>query len=154
MPLRAPVAILLGLLLCFAQSAARADGPASPELPRELQVIDRVVGQGKEVRPGVFVALHYTGYVYDPAAPEGKGRQFVSSRERGETWSYKYGVTRAIPGFEKGLRGMRAGGSRTIVVPAKLGYDGRKYPTPNDVPPKSALVFDVELIDVVPESAE
>ena len=154
MPLRAPVAILLGLLLCFAQSAARADGPASPELPRELQVIDRVVGQGKEVRPGVFVALHYTGYVYDAAAPEGKGRQFVSSRERGETWSYKYGVTRAIPGFEKGLRGMRAGGSRTIVVPAKLGYDGRKYPTPNDVPPKSALVFDVELIDVVPESAE
>jgi len=154
MPLRAPVAILLGLLLCFAQSAARADGHASPELPRELQVIDRVVGQGKEVRPGVFVALHYTGYVYDPAAPEGKGRQFVSSRERGETWSYKYGVTRAIPGFEKGLRGMRAGGSRTIVVPAKLGYDGRKYPTPNDVPPKSALVFDVELIDVVPESAE
>lgn len=154
MPLRAPLPILLGLLLCLAQPAARADEPASPELPRELQVTDHVVGEGKEVRAGAFVALHYTGYVYDPAAPERKGKQFVSSRERGETWSYKYGVTRAIPGFEKGLRGMRAGGSRTIVVPPKLGYDHRKYATPKDVPPGSALVFDVELIDVVPESAE
>lgn len=143
--------LLAALLLCWA-SAVRAD-QAPAAMPTELQVIDHMVGEGKEVRAGHFVALHYTGYLYDPQAVDHKGRAFIDSRERGETLTYKYGVTRAIPGFEKGLRGMRAGGKRTIIVPPKLGYDDRKYPTPKDVPPKSALVFDVELIDVVPEGA-
>ncbi|HZP85708.1 MAG TPA: FKBP-type peptidyl-prolyl cis-trans isomerase [Burkholderiales bacterium] len=125
----------------------------SADAPTQLEVIDRVIGTGKTIARGAFVVLQYSGYLFDPAAPDHKGYRFVSSRERGESLSYKYGLKRAIPGFEKGLQGMKVGGSRTIVVPAQLGYDDLKYPRPQDVPPKSALVFDVELIDVVPESA-
>jgi len=152
--MRALASSLFAALLFLACAAASAqEQEAAPAPPGQLETIDHVVGTGKEVRAGAFVALHYAGYVYDPAATERKGAKFVDSRERGEMLSYKYGVTRAIPGFERGLRGMKSGGKRTIVVPPRLGYDDRKYPTPKDVPPGSALVFDVELIDVVPESA-
>jgi FKBP-type peptidyl-prolyl cis-trans isomerase FkpA len=119
--------------------------------PTDVQVTDLKVGDGAEVRRGWFAIMHFTGWVYDEQAPEHKGRQFVDSRERGKPTTFVYGYQRALIGVEKGMLGMKVGGKRTIVVPQKLGYDDVKYPTPKDVPPKSALVFDVELLDVVPQ---
>jgi FKBP-type peptidyl-prolyl cis-trans isomerase len=48
---------------------------------------------------------------------------------------------------------MKVGGTRTIIVPWKLGYDDLKYQRPPDIPARSALVFEVELLDVVPQGA-
>ena len=81
--------------------------------------------------------------LYDPDTPDHKGRQFASSRSRGESLSFVYGLKRVLPGLEKGLAGMRVGGRRTLVVPPNLGYDGLKYPRPADVPAEATLVFDV-----------
>jgi FKBP-type peptidyl-prolyl cis-trans isomerase len=64
-----------------------------------------------------------------------------------------YGYERAIRGLERGMQGMRVGGKRTIVIPPKLGYQEPKHPYPLDVPKGSALVFEVELLDVVPQGA-
>jgi FKBP-type peptidyl-prolyl cis-trans isomerase FkpA len=141
------------LLVSLALSARAEDAPPAAQQPDQLQIIDHVVGTGAEVRLGAFVVAHYSGFVYDPSAPDHKGQRFVSSRERGESLSYVYGYKRAVPGFERGIKGMRVGGSRTIIVPARLGYDDLKYQRPADIPPKSALVFDVELLDVVPQGA-
>jgi FKBP-type peptidyl-prolyl cis-trans isomerase FkpA len=140
-------ALLVGLA-----SAAVADDAPVPE-PDRLEIIDHTVGTGAEVKIGAFVVAHYSGFLFDPAAPDHKGRRFVSSRERGESLTYVYGYKRAVPGFEKGIKGMRVGGSRTIIVPAKLGYDDLKYQRPEGIPAKAALVFDVELLDVVPQGA-
>ena len=140
----------LTLLLAFCFGCALAQDAA---LPDRLIVTDQEVGRGNEVRRGMFAVVHYTGWVYDPAAPDGKGKRYISSRERGEALSYVYGVGRAIRGFERGLQGMRVGGKRTIVIPPKLGYEEPKYPYPQDVPKGSALVFEVELLDVVPQGA-
>lgn len=151
--------LVLGAALATALAGApgaglRADqAPAEGTTPEKLEIIEHAVGQGAEVRVGAFVVAHYDGYVFDPAAPDRKGRRFVSSRERGATLTYVYGYKRAVPGFERGLRGMRVGGMRTIIVPPRLGYDDRKYPRPADVPPRAALVFDVELLEVVPQGA-
>jgi FKBP-type peptidyl-prolyl cis-trans isomerase FkpA len=121
--------------------------------PDKVQTIDHTLGTGMVVRAGAWVVLHYTGWVFDPTAPDGKGAKFDSSRERGESLSFLYGLKRAVPGLEKGLAGMRVGGQRTIFVPPKFGYDGIKYPRPKDVPAGATLVFEVELNDVVPQSA-
>jgi FKBP-type peptidyl-prolyl cis-trans isomerase len=53
-----------------------------------------------------------------------------------------------VAGLEAGMRGMKAGGQRSIVVPGNLGYDDFKYSKPRKVPLGSALVFEVELLDV------
>lgn len=121
--------------------------------PDQVQVIDQAIGQGLAVRGGAWAVVQYTGWVFDPGAPEGKGTKFASSRDRGESLSFLYGFKRVVPGLEKGMEGMRVGGKRTILVPPKFGFDGLKYPRPSDVPPRSTLVFEVELTDVVPQSA-
>jgi len=122
-------------------------------LPDQLVVTDQEVGQGAELRKGMFAVLHYTGWIYEPGAPDGKGKRYTSSRERGEPLSYVYGYERAIRGLERGMQGMRVGGKRTIVIPPKLGYQEPKHPYPLDVPKGSALVFEVELLNVVPQGA-
>jgi len=146
--------VLLALSALALGPAAAADSVleliASPD---RLQTIDQAVGTGPAVRRGAWVVMHYTGWIFDPAAPDGKGAKFDSSRDRGESLSFLYGYKRALPGLEKGLEGMRVGGRRTIFVPPKFGYDGIKYPLPKDVPPRATLVFEVELNDVVAQSA-
>ena len=141
--------VAVAAMLAF-QAAMAAD---TPPLPTQITMTDQQAGTGRDLRGGMFVVLHYKGWVYDPAAPDNKGVQFVDSHSHGEPLSYLYGYGRAVRGLELGMRGMKAGGRRMIVVPPKLGYDGFKYPNPPEVPPGSALVFEVELIDVVPQGA-
>src|SRR4029078_1244043 len=115
-------------------------------VPDRITTTDQVVGDGLALRRGLFAVLHYTGCIYDASAPDGKGKRFISSRERGEPLSYVYGYERAIRGLERGMQGMRVGGKRTILIPPKLGYQEPKHPYPLDVPKGSALVFEVELL--------
>lgn len=149
---RIAITATLIALLCATPAFAQ-DAAATNAAPTQVQVLNDVPGTGKPIVRGAYVVLHYSGFVYATAAPDHKGVRFADSRERGETLSYKYGLKRAIPGLEKGMQGMQVGGKRTIIVPARLAYDGLKYPWPKDVPENSAVVFDVELLDMVPESA-
>jgi FKBP-type peptidyl-prolyl cis-trans isomerase len=145
---------LAALLLSMTLAGAALTGaaPAFAEgVPTKIQVTEQIIGDGPEVHPGWFAIMHFTGWLYDGDAPEHKGRQFVDSRERGKPTTFVYGYQRALIGLERGMIGMKAGGKRTIVVPPKLGYDDLKYATPKDVPPNSTLVFEIELLDVVPQ---
>jgi FKBP-type peptidyl-prolyl cis-trans isomerase FkpA len=137
-------AALLCVLGCHAATAAPIES---------LVVKDLTVGTGIPVHAGHFVIIHYDAWVYDDRQPEGKGHLFDSSRERGQTFTYVYGYKRAVPGMEKGMEAMRVGGRRLILVPARLGFDDLKYPYPRDVPVGAALVFELELLDVVPRGA-
>jgi FKBP-type peptidyl-prolyl cis-trans isomerase FkpA len=145
------------LLLATASPPLLPDAAAqtadTAQLPTQLVMTDSQVGTGHEIRGGMYVVMHYSGWVYDPAAPDHKGVQFVDSRGHGEPLSFLYGYGRAVRGLELGMRGMKAGGKRTIVIPPKLGYDGFKYANPPEVPTGSALLFEVELLDVVPQGA-
>ena len=118
-----------------------------PGLPlNELHMIDTVVGDGADADNGSTVSVHYTGWLYDPSKPEGKGVKFDSSKDRGKTFEFGLGRGMVIQGWDQGVRGMRVGGSRTLLIPPNLGY-GRRG-AGGVIPPNAALLFDVELIDV------
>jgi peptidylprolyl isomerase len=66
--------------------------------------------------------------------------------------SFVQGAGRAIPGFDEGFTGMKVGGKRRIFIPwqmayGELGRDGPDAAHPG-IPPKTDLIFDVELLDV------
>ena len=120
--------------------------------PQEIEIVDQSVGDGPEPRRGRFVIIRYTGWIYDEQAPGHKGRQFIRSDDRGAPVSFVYGYKRALPGLEKGMEGMKAGGRRTVVIPAKYAFKGARQESPDGVPVDANLVIDVELIDVVPQA--
>lgn len=127
-----------------AASPAAATPAAGPVT--ELEVIDVKVGTGTELTPGNVAIVHYTGWLYDPAAPDRRGRKFDSSMEKGVPFGFFLGVGKVIKGWDQGLAGMRVGGKRTLIVPPHLAYAERG--AGRSVPANATLVFDVELIDI------
>lgn len=109
-----------------------------------LQKIDVVQGAGVEARTGK-VKVHYTGWLHDPGKPDGHGKKFDSSVDRGEPFEFALGAGQVIRGWDEGVAGMKVGGKRTLIIPPELGYGARG--AGGAIPPNSTLVFDVELID-------
>jgi FKBP-type peptidyl-prolyl cis-trans isomerase len=113
-----------------------------------LTVIDQVVGEGALAVAGALVQVHYTGWLYDPALPGGKARQFDSSRDRGQPFKFTLGGGRVIKGWDQGVVGMKEKGRRTLIIPPDFGYGARG--AGNVIPPNATLIFDVELIEAPP----
>ena len=111
-----------------------------------LQVTDAAVGSGAVATKGKQVTVHYTGWLYDPKAADKHGKQFDSSRDRNEPFSFTLGARKVIAGWDMGVAGMKVGGKRTLVIPSDLGYGSRG--AGGAIPPNATLVFDVELLDV------
>ena len=102
-------------------------------LPTELTTVDDVVGSGIEVTEGMTVVAHYVGV-------DATGVEFDSSWTRGEPTSF--GLDAVIPGWTKGVPGMKIGGRRTLVIPADLAYgnDGAGGR------PKGTLIFVIDIV--------
>lgn len=104
-----------------------------------MELLDTVVGEGKEAQPGMRIVVHYTGKLED-------GTVFDSSVTRGQPFSFVLGEGRVIAGWELGINGMKVGGKRVLTIPYNLAYGPDGYP--GVIPPYATLVFDVELVGV------
>jgi FKBP-type peptidyl-prolyl cis-trans isomerase FkpA len=111
-----------------------------------LMKTDVKMGTGAVATAGHDVSVHYTGWLYDAAAPDHHGAKFDSSRDRGQPFEFPLGAGRVIKGWDLGVEGMKIGGQRTLVIPSDLGYGSRG--AGRDIPPNATLVFDVELLGV------
>ena len=103
-------------------------------------------GSGTAVAAGQTAVVHYTGWLYDAAAPENKGRKFDSSRDHGDPFSFRVGGGEVIRGWDQGVVGMKVGGKRRLVIPPELGYGDRG--AGGVIPGGATLVFDVELVGI------
>jgi len=141
-----PLAFLFSLGVVSTTACAEQSSPVKENAQvTELIKTDVKVGKGAEAKAGQNVSVHYTGWLYDEAVPDHKGKKFDSSRERGP-FDFPLGAGRVIKGWDQGVQGMKVGGQRTLVIPANLGYGARG--TGGVIPPNATLLFDVELLGV------
>jgi FKBP-type peptidyl-prolyl cis-trans isomerase FkpA len=111
--------------------------------PSGLYVRDLVVGTGAVCDSMSTAEVHYTGWLAD-------GSEFDSSRKAQQTFRFTVGIGQVIQAWDEGLRGMRVGGKRQLIVPPKLGYgDIGMAPI---IPRMATLIFEVELIGLPPAS--
>lgn len=156
-------AALIALLLCLAlgpvgcggdsqgaaatptQSPRQAANRDEPNLrppegppPEDLVVRDLILGSGAVARPGDELTVEYIGIRYD-------GSPFTNSWERSKPFRFRLGANsfRVNPGWEKGLRGMRVGGRRELVIPPKLLFQGGALP---ESKPMDTLVYVIDLV--------
>ena len=102
-----------------------------------LQYIVMKEGTGEKPTAESKVKVHYHGTLTD-------GTVFDSSVERGEP--AEFGVNQVIRGWTEGLQLMSVGSKYKFFIPQDLAYGARQ--TGDKIKPYSALVFEVELLEV------
>ncbi|GGC22820.1 FKBP-type peptidyl-prolyl cis-trans isomerase [Pseudoduganella buxea] len=112
--------------------------------PSGLQYDDVKVGEGAEAKAGQNVTVHYTGWLRNDDGS--KGAKFDSSKDRNDPFEFALGAGMVIRGWDEGVQGMKVGGTRTLTIPAELGYGARG--AGGVIPPNATLIFDVELLGV------
>ena len=117
---------------------ANADKEGVVTLPWGLQYQVLREGNGKQPKATDRVRCHYEGMLID-------GTLFDSSIQRGEP--AVFGLNQVIAGWTEGVQLMKEGAKYRFFIPYNLGYGERG--AGQQIPPYSALVFDVELIDVL-----
>jgi FKBP-type peptidyl-prolyl cis-trans isomerase len=115
------------------------EAPPLPPGPDKLEIVDETPGSGPEAKKGDTVKVHYTGTLLN-------GKQFDSSRGK-DPFQVTIGQGQVIKGWDEGLPGMRVGMKRKLTIPWAMAY-GEKG-SGASIPPKAALRFDVELLEIV-----
>jgi FKBP-type peptidyl-prolyl cis-trans isomerase len=127
------------------EAAAPAPQSAAPKSPgktkdvTKLTIEDIKVGTGAEAKSGNTVTVNYSGWLTD-------GSQFDSSYTSGQPFTFPLGQGQVIPGWDKGVEGMKVGGVRKLVIPPDMGYGAQG--AGGVIPPNATLVFQVELLSV------
>ncbi len=101
-------------------------------------------GYGRAAVAGDLASVHYTGWLYDPNAADGRGTKFDSSVDRGQPFQFPLGAGRVIRGWDEGVAGMLIGEKRELKIAPELGYGNRG--AGSAIPPGATLLFEVELL--------
>jgi peptidylprolyl isomerase len=108
--------------------------------PKSLEIKDLEEGTGVAAKAGDNVSVNYVGVNYK------SGKEFDASWDRGEPLTFELGSGLVIPGWEKGLEGMKVGGRRELIIPPNLGYGSAG--SPPTIPPNETLIFVIDLESV------
>jgi FKBP-type peptidyl-prolyl cis-trans isomerase len=119
----------------LAQEAAKA-GAATTD--SGLVISEITAGTGASPAATDRVKVHYRGTLRD-------GSVFDSSIDRGQP--AEFGLDQVVPCWTEGLQLMKVGGKSRLVCPAALAYGDQGRP---GIPGGAALVFEVELLEIVP----
>lgn len=124
----------------FLAENAKREGVKTTESGLQYEVLEK--GEGEKPGKTDTVKVHYTGELLS-------GEVFDSSRERGEPVTFA--LNQVIPGWTEGLQLMSEGARYKLYIPSDLAYGpgGNRAIGPNET-----LVFDVELLEVNPESGQ
>ncbi|GGK74859.1 FKBP-type peptidyl-prolyl cis-trans isomerase [Amphritea balenae] len=122
----------------FLEENALRDGVVVTASGLQYEVISEA--QGDTPRMPDKVQVSYTGWLVD-------GTEFESSAEHSDKPVFP--VASVIKGWREALMSMAPGSHWKIYLPSELAY-GARSPTPQ-IPANSALVFELELIQIMPE---
>ena len=115
--------------------------PIKPEPaigPTELEVETMVAGDGyRYAKPGMTVSVHYVGYLPD-------GRVFDATHRRGAPLRFRLDRNEVIEGLDAAAAQLSAGERAKVRMGCDRAYGDRGFPYL--VPPKTALVFDLEML--------
>lgn len=107
----------------------------------QLVIEDLTEGTGTEVKKGgALITAHYRGFLED-------GTEFDSSYDKGQPFQVVLSRKKVIAAWVEGLKGMKVGGKRKLLVPAELGYAERGFG--DKIPPNANLVFEIELLEAL-----
>ncbi|MBT3529913.1 MAG: FKBP-type peptidyl-prolyl cis-trans isomerase [Gammaproteobacteria bacterium] len=121
----------------FLQENSAKDGVVTLASGLQYLILESGDASGASPTADNSVLAHYHGTLID-------GTVFDSSVDRGEP--AQFGLSQVISGWTEALQLMKVGDKWRLFLPSNLAY-GEQSPTPA-IPPNSALIFDVELLEI------
>ncbi len=110
-------------------------------LTNRIKCIDLKVGTGAPAESGSTVNVQYTGWL------AASGKEFDSSYDHGgKTFGVTLGQGQVIKGWEEGLIGVKAGGTRRLILPADQAYGAQG--SPPKIPANAVLIFDITVVSI------
>lgn len=132
--------VLLALALVSAVPALAEDtAPPAKRRADGFEVVDLEIGTGPTATSGKLAIVQFVGKLAD-------GRAFANTYDTKRPLRFLVGKGQVVPGFDEAVTGMKVGGRRRAIVPAKLGYGEKGFGT--IVPPDAPLSFEIELVAV------
>lgn len=125
----------------FLEKNAKKEGIKTTASGLQYEVLTEGIGNVPALTDTVKV--HYKGILLD-------GTVFDSSYERGKP--VEFPLNAVIPGWSEGLQLMKAGAKYKLYIPSKIAYGERGVQ--NVIPPNAMLIFEVELLEILPPKAE
>jgi peptidylprolyl isomerase len=126
---------------------ALKDTSAKPVIPKptgtppsKLAKDDIVKGRGAPAKTGDTVTVQYEGVTFST------GEEFDASWDRGQPFTFTLGAGKVIPGWDKGVVGMRKGGRRMLTIPPELAYGAQGAPPV--IGPNETLVFVIDMVAI------
>lgn len=121
-------------------NTSHSDVPTTVTLPDGIRYQDLVVGTGAETSGGMKLSIHFRLKLV--------GEKLLDDTEAKMLpvpFTFKYDSEEVISGLNIGMKGMRIGGRRVIIIPPKLAY-GEKGKGP--IPENAELIYDVRFVDM------
>jgi FKBP-type peptidyl-prolyl cis-trans isomerase FkpA len=145
------VGIALGLLAACggkppAAPTAGTSTPVAPPVVNALEIEELQPGAGAAITAGQKAVVQYTGWLYEMSSADKKGKEFDSTRNAGQPFSFVIGAGQVIKGWDQGVLGMKVGGRRRLTIPADLAYGD--VGAGGVIPPGATLIFDVDLVAI------
>jgi len=103
---------------------------------KKIKINDLKIGYGIGARYGHMVTIKYTGFF--------ENKEFDSTYCK-KHFSFQLGVGPIINGLHEGIRGMKIGGVREVLIPSNLAFGKKGI---GIIPPNSILLYKIELIDI------
>ncbi len=108
--------------------------PTGPP-PKSVVIRDLKKGSGPPIQPKEWFTVNYISFAYP-------SRQVTEDKRGENSWYWKWGDEALTQGWEIGLKGLRVGGVRELIVPSRLAYGS------------GALVYVVKLLKLTPTQSE
>lgn len=105
--------------------------------PTQLESADLIAGTGPPATAGESVTVQYVLATYSSG-------KVIQSSWTSQPFQFTLGESQVIPGWDKGVLGMRVGGRRELIIPPSLGY-GTQSPGPG-IASNDTLVFVIDLL--------
>jgi peptidylprolyl isomerase len=105
--------------------------------PKKVVIKELEEGLGPPAKPGDQVTVQYVGVNYRT------GSEFDASWDRGEPFTFTLGAREVISGWDMGIKGMKIGGRRELIIPPNHAYGSTG--SPPAIPPNETLIFVVDL---------
>jgi hypothetical protein len=135
---------LIGVFFLLKRTPQQASKPKTPvDFLTKLQVEELRQGEGAVVKASDRVRIHYVEWIM------AGGKMVDSTYQRMSPSEIALNSADVISGLKNGIIGMRRGGKRKLVIPPDLAYGKQSVGL---IPPNSHLVFEVEVLDILPST--